>query len=30
VVAAIIAHWGAYSEELYAWAGPGHWHDPVC
>jgi hypothetical protein len=28
VVAAIIQHWGFYSEELYKWAAPGHWHDP--
>ena len=28
VLAAIIGHWGEFSEELAAWAGPGHWHDP--
>ena len=24
----IIDHWGEYTAELAAWAGPGHWHDP--
>jgi hypothetical protein len=28
VLSAIIGHWGEFSEELAAWAGPGHWHDP--
>lgn len=28
VTSSIIEHWGEYSHDLAAWAGPGHWHDP--